>query len=388
MTQPSPTSGAQEMTFREMNLRVFQGKPIPHVFFQPRIEPWYDWHRTFDQLPERYKGGTILDFVDDLGVSMRYVHYYTGMPDPIVRQFDREVKIRESFEGTEGYRIYETPFGELVEIHRFTSDKTWREVGFPVKTVDDLRKLRWLVGHMHYHFSQERFDQGSAFIGPRGEPQFWVPKSPYQALAQQWMELANFIYALVDAPKAVEDVMRAFDDSYDALYEEIIGSGKVRIVNFGENIHDHLLSPRYFEEYLIPFYEKRSGQLRKAGIFTHVHIDGYFSSLLPYLKDLPFDGLEALTPTPQGDVPLEQIKEHIGDKVLLDGIPAIYFMPTYSREVLMETVERIVELFHPRLVLGVSDEVPEGTDEEAIERVRMIATWCKSRRETSDGTER
>ena len=30
------------MNFREMNLRVFQGKPLPHVFFQPRFEPWYE----------------------------------------------------------------------------------------------------------------------------------------------------------------------------------------------------------------------------------------------------------------------------------------------------------------------------------------------------------
>ena len=68
--------------------------------------------------------------------------------------------------------------------------------------------------------------------------------------------------------------------------------------------------------------------------------------------------------------------EHIGDKVLLDGIPAVMFMPQYSREELMETVEKVVRLFSPRLVLGISDEVPEGTDEEAIERVEMIAKWC------------
>jgi hypothetical protein len=117
--------------------------------------------------------------------------------------------------------------------------------------------------------------------------------------------------------------------------------------------------------------------LRKAGIYTHIHIDGYCHSLLKYLKDLPFDGYEALTPYPQGDVSLEQIKEHIGDKMLLDGIPSIVFLLTYSREELVQTTERVVELFHRRLVLGISDEVPEGADEEAIERVRMISHWCQ-----------
>jgi hypothetical protein len=173
--------------------------------------------------------------------------------------------------------------------------------------------------------------------------------------------------------------MEAIDDSYDQLYEELPASGLVRILNFGENIHDQLLSPRYFERYLVPFWEKRCGQLRAGGIFTHVHIDGFFRSLLPYLACLPFDGLEALTPQPQGDVSLEEIRAHIGDKVLLDGIPAVLFLPHYSREVLIQTVETIVELFHPRLVLGVSDEVPEGAEpREAIERIRMISDWCRS----------
>ena len=257
-------------------------------------------------------------------------------------------------------------------------DGTWREVGFPVKGPDDLPKLRWLFRHMSFRFSPENFAAGSAFVGDRGEPQFWLPKSPYQALAQQWMKLPDLIYALADCPAEVVATMDVIDSAYDQLYREVIAAGCVRIVNFGENIHDHLLSPRYFERYLIPWWEKRSTQLRQAGIYTHVHIDGYFRSLLKYLRHLPFDGLEALTPQPQGDVTLEEIKEHIGDKVLLDGIAAVLFLPHYSVDELMAAVEQAIRLFHPRLVLGVSDEVPEGAPaESAIEKIRMVAEYCR-----------
>ncbi len=171
--------------------------------------------------------------------------------------------------------------------------------------------------------------------------------------------------------------MRAIDESYDGLYEQLTGCDKLHILNFGENLHEALMGPRYFERYFFPFYEKRCAQLRGAGIYTHVHMDGYFHALLKYLRLLPFDGLEALTPVPQGDATLEEIKENIGDKILLDGIPAVMFLPMYTREELMATVEKIVALFHPRLVLGVSDEVPEGADEEAILRVQMVSEWCR-----------
>lgn len=372
------------MNYREMNLRVFQGLPVPHVFFQPRFEPWYDWHRIFNSMPARFEGMSLLDLYDYVGASMRTVHYYTGIPDPIELSFQPEVTVHRQFQDREGVIIYETPYGDLVEYQKRTQDETWRTVGFPVKHLEDLKKLRWLYGKMDYSFNEANFDQGDVYVGPRGVPQFWVPKSPYQALAQVWMRLEDLVYCLADCRSEVEETMRVIDESYNSLYEQLCyqgpgGTGRLNILNFGENLHEALMGPRYFERYYLPFYEKRCAQLRKAEIFTHVHMDGYFHSLLKYLKILPFDGLEALTPVPQGDVTLEEIKEHIGDKILLDGIPAVLFLPTYSREQLMEMVEKLVELFSPRLVLGVSDEVPEGADEEAIARLKMVSDWCRAK---------
>jgi hypothetical protein len=363
-----------------MNLRIFQREPVPHVFFQPRFEPWYDWHKTFNCLPERFQGLSLRDVYDRLQVSMRTVHYYTGMPDPVVRAFAPEVRVRSQFDDLAGTIVYETPYGELVEKQKRTQDETWRTVGFPVKRQEDFKSLRWLCERMIYTFDEDYFDQGSEYVGERGEPSFWVPKSPYQALAQWYMRLEDLIFALADCRSEVEETMRVIDDSYDRLYEQLTGSGKLHILNFGENLHEALMGPRYFERYFFPFYEKRVTQLRKAGIFTHVHLDGYFHALLKQLRYLPFDGLEALTPLPQGDVTLEEIKENIGDKILLDGIPAVMFLPMYTRDELMAVVEKIVALFHPNLVLGVSDEVPEGADEEAMLRVEMVSEWCRNQR--------
>jgi hypothetical protein len=367
------------MNFRDMNLRVFAGEPIRHVLFQPRFEPWIDWQQQFGCLPERLREMSIREIYDAFSVSMRYVHYYTGMPDPIERSFSPQVRTREHISADRRTYIHETPFGELSETHVLTVDGTWREVDFPVKAPGDLKSLRWLLRQTEYHFSEENFAEGSAYVGDRGEPQFWVPKSPYQALAQQWMKFESFIYALADARQEVEETMEAIDTAYDGLYEELTTSGKVKIVNFGENLHAQLLSPRYYERYLMPLYEKRAGQLREAGIYTHMHLDGYFRPLLKYLRHMPFDGLEALTPEPQGDVTLEEMKEHLGDKVLLDGIPGVLFLPTYSRDELMAATEKVVELFHPRLVLGVSDEVPQAAEpEEAAVRIQMVSDWCRA----------
>jgi hypothetical protein len=200
------------MNLREMNLCIFQRKPIPHVFFQPRFEPWYDWHKTFHSLPAAYRDMSLLDLYDAMQVSMRTIHYYTGIPDPIELSFDPQVQVRVQQNESTGVTVYETPYGNLVEQLKRTQDETWRTVGFPVKDCADLKKLRWLLRHTIYTFNVETFDRGSKYVGER-ESLLLVPKSPYQALAQTWMRLEDLVYALADCRAEVEETMRAIDDS-------------------------------------------------------------------------------------------------------------------------------------------------------------------------------
>ncbi len=366
------------MTRKETNLGVFRRKPISHVFFQPRFEPWFAWHCQSGNLPEELKGLSLRQAYDLIGASMRSVHYYTEQPDPITRKFDSNVKVSEKSLGNQILRGYETPFGQLTETLELTPNKTWWVTEFAAKSVGDFPALKWLLQHRVIAFSRAHFLRGANYIGDRGEPQFWVPKSPYMSLAQEWMKYEDFIYALNDYPQRVQDIMSVIDESYDLLYEQLVTSDFLHILNFGENIATAYLTPKYFEKYLIPWYEKRAGQLRRSGIFTHIHIDGNFRFLLPYLADLPFDGLEALTPKPQGDVTIEEIHEFIGDKILLDGIPAILFMEHYSRKTLQSCVVKIVKLFHPRLVLGISDELPGAGGQESFDRLKWIANWCRT----------
>ena len=365
------------MTKKEINLRIFEGKEISGVFFQPRIEWWYRYNKAQRTLPEKYQNMSLLELFDDLGVSIRYFSYATGLPDAVGAKNlrEKEIKTKEKVEGEKKTTITSTSKGEIVREEKLSSDGIWRIVKYPVQNAQDIEKAIWLFKNTTYYFIKENFEKGEEFVGERGELSFFVPQSGYQHLALYEMGLENLIYALADFPERVEALMEAIDNSYDNLYEEIISYGKVKIINFGENIDSNIVSPVYFEKYCVPFYEKRSRQLQKAGIYTHIHIDGSFKPLLKYLKDLPFDGLEALTPLPQGDVTLEEMKEAIGDKIILDGIPAILFLPNYPLEKFQRCVEQLIKLFYPKLILGASDEVPPPAD---IERVRYISQYCEN----------
>jgi hypothetical protein len=308
---------------------------------------------------------------------MRTVHYYTGQPNPIVTTYDDDVRIVDRTDDGKLRRSFVTPHGTLTEVHVRTVDETWRVVEHAAKRAEDLKALRFVLEHRRFRFDEELYRTGKAYVGDRGEAHFWVPKSPWFAVAQQWMTLEDAVFALVDRPAEMADLFRVIDETYDPLYDQLTSSKAIRILNFGENVAQAYLSPRVMEG-LLAWYAKRSGQLRAAGIFTHIHIDGNFRQLLPHLEALPFDGLEALTPRPQGDVDLEEMAAAMGDRILLDGIPAVLFLEHHPREELQACVEKIVALFHPRLILGISDELPEGGGQDAWERMAWVASYART----------
>ena len=64
------------------------------------------------------------------------------------------------------------------------------------------------------------------------------------------------------------------------------------------------------------------------------------------------------------------MKEGLGDDMyLIDGIPDIYFDEIYPVETLVECVHKILDMFAPNLILGISDEISSTGD---IERIRLV----------------
>jgi hypothetical protein len=70
-------------------------------------------------------------------------------------------------------------------------------------------------------------------------------------------------------------------------------------------------------------------------------------------------------------VTLEEIKEGLGDEmILIDGIPATHFLPQTSYQELEQDTLKILGMFAPNLVLGISDEISPPGD---IEKVRLVS---------------
>ncbi|NLV73280.1 MAG: hypothetical protein GXY52_01145 [Chloroflexi bacterium] len=356
------------MTGLEANLAIFRGEDPGRVLFQPRFNFWHIVNKKRGTMPPHLADIGYIELHDYCHASVRYSggslrHSVAGVETEREWLDDKRLRITTH-----------TPVGTLTELMHYDAwNQSSFNTEFRIKTVDDLKILEWMLAHETWGWDDEAFQRSQAEVAGRGAPQFYYRRSPLQGLFIEHMGFEATIMLMHDEPKAVEHYLAAAAEADEALYD-VLCACPVEILNFGENIDAHMDPPTLWRQYLAPYYTKRLDQLHAAGKKAHIHIDGAMKPLLNEIRNVPFDGVEAATPLPQGDVTLEQIKDALGDMVLLDGIPAIYFMPTFDEDTLIECVKRIVDLFYPRLVLGISDEIPPDGD---IERVRLVGELVK-----------
>jgi len=79
-----------------------------------------------------------------------------------------------------------------------------------------------------------------------------------------------------------------------------------------------------------------------------------------------------------GDMTLEEIKDAVDDKlVCLDLLPAIHFLSHYSMKECLDFARRVIDMFAPRLILGISDEISEVGEIEKVEAITdLVRDTC------------
>jgi len=368
------------MNFREATIRTFQRKSIDRIVWQPRLCYWYNGNQVsklpgefrqedlpYPMVPERYRGKSVIGVHDMLNASVRYAGEGAGVgvfgtrldPDADVR--------RESFERNGStVTVTKTPIGNLRTVVR-----GGYPAEFPIKSPDDCMVMNYILDHTEFYFNEKNFRYATEVFGDRGTVQSFYPRAPFQRMVVEFMGAKNFFIQLHRNREEIEAFMEDIATWDDRVYDVLVKC-PLDVLNFGENIDANLASPKFFERYMVEYYNRRIRQLHRAGKFCHIHIDGAIKPLLPLLDLVEFDGIEAATPKPQGDVDIDELKEGLGDKILLDGIPALLFIPVYTRKQLEEFTLQLLDTFSPNIVLGVSDELPPTADIRMMEHVSGI----------------
>ena len=359
-------------SLNQLNLDIVQRRAGRKVLWQPRILCYFDDREFLGQpFPAPYTGLSHADVYRALGCSNR-PYFYT---DCFRMNWDKAVvnSSRQIDELTREDRM-ETPVGVLTQVVRKnTSNSGVFPVKWWVETEADLKVLIWLIETAAWTYHPEHYDATWNIWGDLGLPQIIIPRVSIQSLMLDWMGTTAGIYATLDFPDTVDAFFRALDDNHMRMLELVCQSGLFPFVNYGDNIHGGVTPPSLFTKYILPSYERRTDRLHKAGIKCQAHWDGDVKPLLPYAKTSFLDGIEAITPLPQGDVTVAEMKAALGDEVLLlDGLAAVLFEERFPLKDLRAQFDELMEAFAGQLILGISDEISSVGD---IHRVRLVSDW-------------
>ncbi len=362
----------------KLNLDVVRRK-TGKILWQPRIGCWYE-DKAFlkTTLPGRFSGLDLAGIYRELGVSNRVYQYskcFRYVPDPRVRMetIEHSPLMYE--------QIMHTPKGNLNLIQLRNTSNPGR---FPKKwwitCEEEMEIHRWVLETGTWEWDQAEYDRIRGEWGFAGAPNMWLPRTTVLGLLYDTMGTENGIFSLYDYPEAVGKYFAAMNENHDRLIDLVVSS-PVEIVNFGDNIHSSILTPDLFKKYVLPAYQHCNDRLHRAGKFTSSHWDGNVGPLLPYAKSCGLDGIEAVTPLPQGDVTLWEVKKAFGDSLfLMDGLAALLFDDSlYPAEMLLQQARECIDLFAGQLILGISDEMPSRGDLERIDLVtRMVDEYNAS----------
>lgn len=351
---------------------VIDGKANGEILFQPRILCWYSDKVYRGESLGEFEGLSLSDIYKKLDICNRIYDY-----GACIQRTVEDKRIKHSMRqitNQEREFLIETPIGDItMRLYKNNSNGGEFYSKWWVENEEDLKVYTYYEEASDWKFYPEIFQTIRNEWKTMGAPTLFLPRTSIMHAYLDTMGVENTTYALYDMPDLMEKYFKALHNSHDRYINVLNGIKEMRLVNFGDNLHCRLLPDRYFEEYILPEYHYRVDKLHKANKFVYSHWDGDTKSILKYAKQTKLDGIEAITPKPQGDVTIEEIKDALGDNMfLIDGIAAILFAEPYSEEQLFEQVEQLIKTFKDKLILGISDEMSSFGDMERLKKVKKI----------------
>jgi uroporphyrinogen-III decarboxylase len=243
-----------------------------------------------------------------------------------------------------------------------------------VKGPGDLPALRYLYEHTFYEpdyaLAARRYD----LVGDHGLVLCYLPKTPFMELVALRAGIQTVTYLLADARDEMEETLAVMTRKHDEAAQIALDS-PAECLMIPENLSSESVGKRLYGRYVRPYEARWIERIRAAGKYSFIHIDGTLRGLMREVSQTGFDVLEAVTPEPSGDIPVEEL--HCWAEpgtVIWGGLPGVMFSDLVSDAEFDAFVARALAVFRsaPRYVLGVADQVPPLARRERIARVAEL----------------
>ena len=368
----SEESTMTELTPRELMRRAMRRQPTPRIPTMPQI-----CHDT----PVRL-------FAAEDGVD-----WIEGMKRCIEEPaliYDYVIRLVEAVD-CDGLRLFVKP--EPMRIERKGDDllvldrETGRRIGkidtmggggfVPdtlLRPVEDLAEAARRLEAMVQEFTDEKMEllrQARDRVPTRfaaGAPG-GITMNTYTAFRGKEQAMVDFY----DRPDFVSAVMDMQAEAVIQRAEKLLTTG-IDVFYIGDPAASaSLISPKHFEKFCLPAYQKFCHHFRDEDILIYIHICGNSDPILEMMADTGAHVVEPLDPL--GGVSVADAKRRIGDRVaLMGGVNTLTLAHGTPEEVRAEAIQKCQEGGPYGYVLAAGDMVPPETPLENLQAMVDVAT--------------
>jgi len=334
------------------------------------LDYWYHSAQTRGELPERYRGDGYFQLNRDLGSGYYLQGYFP------FQQRSPGISFSERQEGDRLIRTMHTPAGDLTEIQQYLRVSfSWGYVKHFAENPADLPAFRCYLESLDYIPDYAEAARRREIIADNGVVLIYTPRSPFMEMATTYVGLIHLVYLLNDAPEQMAEIFSLLESRHDQA-AEIAVNAPADCVMIPENLSSEAVGAKYYKQYLRPYEQRWIERIRQAGKYSFIHMDGTLKGLLRLVAETGFDVIEAVTPSPSGDISMAEAMQLAGDHVILwGGLPGVIFTPAVSQADFEQHTIAVIRLMkqRPAYVLGVADQVPP---DGLLERVAQVADLC------------
>lgn len=245
----------------------------------------------------------------------------------------------------------------------------WAHFKYPVETVEDMRLLLRILRGRRMAPAVERHRAMQEEWGQRGLLALGAPRTPIPELITEWCGMMPLSMISFDAPGLLAEVIAEMDRMMDPVFAAI-AEYKPVVVHFPDNISGENVGS-FWDEYMVPIYQKRLEQMHEAGIVCVIHNDGSIKGVLGRIAEVGFDAAEAITPAPVGDLAVADLRAEVGrdDFILWGLVPGAVFSPSWGEQAFRDYMKETLTEVQGPVIMGTADQIPPDGD---ISRVNIV----------------
>ncbi len=363
--------------------------------FVGRLESWHKSRLRTGTLPQPFQALSLPEIHRAVGMGqLRFVIPY-GLRL-------RGVEVRATFEGRLSYRAFEpvidsfpgmwdvvstdragvtetelvTPAGRLTLRHELLPEMVLAGedpylTEHLIKDEADYAVARYILERAELVPRYERLAEAQAEVGDHGVVVPLLHRIPFQQVLLEYLGERQTFFALHARSAHLEGLLRALDEQLDEIVRQLAACPAL-YVEFPDNLHGSLTSPRLFVRYCLPAYQAYTARLHAQGKKVGSHTDGDLRPLLRLLPESGLDVCESFSPYPLTPCRFEEAWDAWDHGPLIwGGIPSPWLEERTSEAEFRAALERLLGFIGRRpIILNVVDLALGIT---SIERIAHIA---------------